>query len=112
MNHQAWRLTLAQAQTDLAATQALTDRAVAAVTAQDPAAQILAAQAKVHAVQTAQHHLPALLHAMGAEGLRPTHGLTRHLAAVQSAALTDGAVAPLLERVARLTWAATPARKD
>lgn len=112
MDHQAWRLTLAQAHTDLAATEALTDRAVAAITAQDPAAQILAAQAKVHAVQTAQHHLPALLHAMGAEGLRPIHCLTRHLAAVQSAALTDGAIAPLLERVARLTWAATPARKD
>ncbi|OAN70543.1 acyl-CoA dehydrogenase [Rhodobacteraceae bacterium EhC02] len=112
MDHQAWRLALAQAQTDLAATQALTDRAVAAITTADPAAQILAAQAKVHAVQTAQHHLPALLHAMGAEGLRPAHGLTRHIAAVQSAALTDGAIAPLLERVARLSWPATPARKD
>lgn len=108
MDHQAWRLTLAQAQTDLAATQALTDRATAAI-AHDPAAQILAAQAKVHAVQTAQRHLPALLHAMGAEGLRPVHGLTRHLAAVQSAALTDGAITPLLERVARLSW---PKKKD
>jgi alkylation response protein AidB-like acyl-CoA dehydrogenase len=112
MDHQAWRLTLAQAQTNLAATQALTDRAVAAITAEDPTAQILAAQAKVHAVQTAQHHLPALLHAMGAEGLRPTHGLTRHMAAVQSAALTDGAIAPLLERVARLSWPTMPPRKD
>lgn len=26
----------------------------------DPAAQLLAAQAKVHAVQTCKHHLPAL----------------------------------------------------
>ena len=111
MDHQAWRLALAQAQTDLAATRALTDRAVAAIP-DDPAAQLLAAQAKVHAVQTCQHHLPALLHAMGAEGLRPAHGLTRHIAAVQSAALTDGAIAPLLERVARLSWPATPARKD
>ena len=111
MGHQAWRLALAQAQTDLAATQALTDRAVAAI-AGDPAAQLLAAQAKVHAVQTCQRHLPALLHAMGAEGLRPAHGLTRHLAAVQSAALTDGAITPLLERVARLSWPAKPPRKD
>ncbi|MFD1193828.1 acyl-CoA dehydrogenase family protein [Seohaeicola saemankumensis] len=111
MDHQAWRLALAQAQTDLAATHALTDRAIAAIP-DDPAAQLLAAQAKVHAVQTCQQHLPALLHAMGAEGLRPTHCLTRHLAAVQSAALTDGAIAPLLERVARLSWPATPPMKD
>ncbi|HSG56341.1 MAG TPA: acyl-CoA dehydrogenase family protein [Paracoccaceae bacterium] len=112
MDHQAWRLTLAQAQTDLAATQALTDRAVAAITGDDPTAQILAAQAKVHAVQTAQRHLPALLHAMGAEGLRPVHALTRHLAAMQSAALTDGAIAPLLERVARLSWPGSRQTKD
>lgn len=111
MDHQAWRLTLAQAQTDLAASRALTDRAIASI-AGDPAAQLLAAQAKVHAVQTCQRHLPALLHAMGAEGLRPAHCLTRHLAAVQSAALTDGAIAPLLERVARLCWPATRQKKD
>jgi alkylation response protein AidB-like acyl-CoA dehydrogenase len=111
MDHQGWRLTLAQAQTDLAAAQALTDRAVVAIP-DDHAAQLLAAQAKVHAVQTCQRHLPALLHAMGAEGLRPAHGLTRHLAAVQSAALTDGAIAPLLERVARLSWPAPRPSKD
>lgn len=111
MDHQAWRLTLAQAQTDLAAARALTDLAVAAMP-DGAGAQLLAAQAKVHAVQTCQHHLPALLHAMGAEGLRPAHGLTRHLAAVQSAALTDGAIAPLLERVARLSWPAPHPSKD
>jgi alkylation response protein AidB-like acyl-CoA dehydrogenase len=111
MDHQAWRLTLAQAQTDLAATEALTERAVASI-AGAPAAQLLAAQAKVHAVQTCQRHLPALLHAMGAEGLRPAHCLTRHLAAVQSAALTDGAITPLLERVARLSWPTARQRKD
>lgn len=111
MAHQAWRLTLAQAQTDLAATQALVDHVVVAI-ADDPAVQLLAAQAKIHAVQTCQRHLPGLLHAMGAEGLRSAHCLTRHLAAVQSAALTDGAIAPLLERVARLSWPAMPPLKD
>lgn len=110
MEHQAWRLSLAQARTDLAATEALTDRAVAA-TPDDPSAQLRAAQAKIHAVQTCQRHLPQLLQAMGAEALRPTHCLTRHLAAVQSAALTDGAVTPLLERVARLC-APTPSRRE
>lgn len=111
MDHQAWRLALAQARTDLAAAEALTDRAVAAIVG-DPSAQLLAAMAKVHAVQTGQRHMPALLHAMGAEGLRPAHGVTRHLAALQTAALTDGATAPLLERVARLSWPAESRRKD
>jgi alkylation response protein AidB-like acyl-CoA dehydrogenase len=111
IDHQAWRLALAQAQTDLSAARALTDLAVAAMPA-GAGAQLLAAQAKVHAVQTCQRHLPALLHAMGAEGLRPAHGLTRHLAAVQAAALTDGAIAPLLERVARLSWPAPRPSKD
>lgn len=111
MEHQAWRLSLAQAETDLAASRALTDTAIAAVPG-DPAAQRIAAEAKINAVQTCQRHLPALLHAMGAEGLRPEHCLARHLAAVQSAALTDGAETPLLERVAKLSFPSPPALED
>ena len=111
MEHQAWRLSLAQAGTDLAASRALTDRAISAVP-DDRAAQRIAAEAKIHAVQTCQRHLPALLHAMGAEGLRLEHCLARHLAAVQSAALTDGAEAPLLERVSKLSFPFPPALED
>lgn len=100
-DHQDWRFAVARAQVDLAAAQALVDQAVRQ--AGDPkAAQLLSAAAKVHAVETCQRHLPRLLHAMGAEGLRPEHCLARHLGAVQSAALTDGTTAMLLERIARL----------
>jgi alkylation response protein AidB-like acyl-CoA dehydrogenase len=103
--HQAWRLDQARASTDLAAARALVAQAVQGVAAgqagrQD--VQLLSAQAKIHAVGVCQHHLPVLLHAMGAEGLRPKYSFTRHLAAAQIAALVDGSTEMLLERVARL----------
>ncbi len=105
--HQDWRLTVARARVDLAGAQALVNEAVGA--ADDAgAAQMLAAAAKVHAVETGQRHLPRLLHAMGAEGLRPEHCLARHLGALQSAALTDGSTAMLLERIARLGRRSAP----
>lgn len=100
--HQAWRLKLAHAQTDLAAARALTGLAGQAIE-QGRDAQLLAAQAKIHAVGVCQRHLPIMLHAVGAEGLRAEHCFTRHLGAVQSAALTDGSTDMLLERVAKLT---------
>lgn len=100
--HQAWRMTLTKAETDLAGAEALTARAVAEVAAGKDA-QLSAARAKIAATDCARHHLPALLHAMGAEGLRPERCFTRHLAAAQIAALTDGTTAMLQERVARLT---------
>ena len=45
-------------------------------------------------------HIAALMHAMGAEGLRVQHPLLRHLAAAQVATLTDGSTEMLLDRVA------------
>jgi len=56
----------------------------------------------VAAVETCQLHLPRLLHAMGAEGLRTHYCFTRHLAAVQMAELTDGATGLLRERANKL----------
>ncbi len=56
----------------------------------------------------AQRELPALLHAMGAEGLRDTYPFVRHIGAAQIAALTDGSTAMLLERLGR--WDPTPIR--
>lgn len=106
--HQAWRLGLAAAAVDLAAARALTDAAVAAVDGGAPA-QMLCAQAKLSATAACQRHLPVLLHAMGAEGLRPDHPMTRHLAAAQIATLTDGSTEMLLERVARLMRRGRPA---
>ncbi|QCO57723.1 acyl-CoA dehydrogenase (plasmid) [Pseudorhodobacter turbinis] len=99
--HQGWRLPVARAETDLAAARAL----VAAATAQFSSgadAQLLSAQAKIHAVTTCQTHLPHLLHAMGAEGLRPEYPFIRHLGAAQIAGLADGSTEMLLERVAKI----------
>lgn len=101
--HQAWRLKLALAHTDLAAARALIGQAAQAIDGGGGDVQLLSAQAKVHAVGVCQRHLPVLLHAVGAEGLRPGHCFSRHIAAVHMAALTDGATDMLLERVARLT---------
>jgi alkylation response protein AidB-like acyl-CoA dehydrogenase len=63
--------------------------------------QTAAAQAKVFATRMAGRHIAALMHAMGAEGLREQHPLLRHLAAVQVATLVDGSTEMLLDRVAR-----------
>lgn len=104
--HQAWRMPLIEAETDLAGAEALTAQAVMQVEA-DEDAQLSAARAKIAATDCARHHLPGLLHAMGAEGLRPERCFTRHLAAAQVASLTDGTTTMLRERVARLTLART-----
>jgi alkylation response protein AidB-like acyl-CoA dehydrogenase len=100
--HQAWRLGMARAQTDLAAMRALVGQAAQAVQNQEDA-QLLCAQAKVFAVQVCREHLPKLLHALGAHGLQPTHVLARHAAAISMAGLTDGSDEMLLERIAHLT---------
>lgn len=100
-DQQAWRQVLAEARTALAAVRALTAEA-AAIVDRGEDARLAAANAKIAAVETGQRHLPALLHAMGAEGLRPEHCLARHLAAFQTAGLADGATALLKQQVAKL----------
>ena len=100
--HQAWRLDLARCATELAASRALVAQAVAGIVAGGDV-QLLAAQAKIHAVASAQRQLTTLFHAMGAEALNPERPLARHLAAAQIAALVDGSTEMLLERVAHLT---------
>lgn len=104
--HAAWRQPLGAAQTDLAAARALTARATALIEA-GADAQLAAAQAKIAAVETAQRHIPQMLHAMGAEGLRRAYCFTRHLGAAQIAGFTDGATGILRDRVARLTRSGT-----
>lgn len=99
--HQGWRLPLAQAETALAAARALLDAAIVQIASGNDA-QLLSAQAKINAVTLCQQHLPQLLHAMGAEGLRPQYPFTRHLGAAQIAGLVDGSTEMLLERVAKL----------
>lgn len=97
----AWRSLVDPAASALAANTALTATACQHVAAGEDA-QVSAATAKIASVEACQTHLPALLHAMGAEGLRPQRCFTRHLAAAQVAGLTDGTTLILKERLARL----------
>ena len=101
VRHQGWRAALGAAATDLAAARALTSEA-AAMVAEGADAQLIAAQAKVFAVEAAQRHLPQLFHSMGAVGLEPERCFTRHIAAAQIAGLTDGATSLLLDRIAKI----------
>jgi alkylation response protein AidB-like acyl-CoA dehydrogenase len=103
--HASWREKLAGCATGLAAAWALVEAAVLATEAHGDVRR-LAAAAKVNAIGLAQRELPALLHAMGAEGLRENHPFARHVGATQVAALTDGSTAMLLDRLGR--WDPTP----
>ena len=98
--HQGWRWSLANAAIDLDAARALVAAGAARIDA-GADAQGAAARAKIFATRMAQDHVAALLHAMGAEGLREEYPLLRHLAAAQVAGLVDGSTEMLLERVAR-----------
>jgi len=98
--HQGWRWSLADTAIDLDAARLLVGAAAARIDAgQD--AQGTAARAKIFATRMAQKHIAALLHAMGAEGLRDEYPLMRHIAAAQLAGLVDGSTEMLLERVAK-----------
>lgn len=98
--HQGWRWSLADAAIDLAAARLMVD-AAAALIDDGRDAQAAAAQAKIFATRMAGRHIAALMHAMGAEGLREQYPFLRHLAAAQVATLTDGSTEMLLDRVAR-----------
>ena len=100
VQHQGWRWMLAEAAVDLEAAGALVQSAAQAID-QGSQSQDLAAKAKVFATRAAQRHLPALLHAMGAEGLRDSYPLMRHVAAAQVATLVDGSTEMLLERISK-----------
>ena len=98
--HQGWRWMLAEAAVDLEAASALVQCAAQAID-EGSQSQDLAAKAKVFATRAAQRHLPSLLHAMGAEGLRDSYPLLRHVAAAQVATLVDGSTEMLLERISK-----------
>jgi alkylation response protein AidB-like acyl-CoA dehydrogenase len=100
LGHQGWRWTLAEASIELEAGRLLVD-AAADLFESGSEAQTAAARAKVFATRMAVGHVAALMHAMGAEGLREHHPFLRHLAAAQVATLVDGSTEMLLERVAR-----------
>lgn len=98
----SWQEAVCAAQAALKTSEQLTTKAIALADSGGDS-QLAAAKAKVDAVRTAQTHLPELLQLMGAEGLRPEHVFTRHIAASQIAGFTDGATNILKDRVARLT---------
>lgn len=100
--HQGWRWRVAEAASALEASRLMVARAVDAVQADaaSPAAQLAAAQAKLQATRLAEHQIPVLAHAMGAEGLREHHPFSRHLAGAQVAGFVDGSTEMLLERIA------------
>lgn len=98
--HQGWRWNLADAAIDLAAARLMVDAAATLIDVGRDA-QSSAAQAKIFATRMAGRHIAALMHAMGAEGLREQHPMLRHLAAAQVATLVDGSTEMLLDRVAK-----------
>ncbi len=100
-DYQGWRWILAEAASDLAAVDALVQAAARALDGGEDV-QLVAAQTKIAATRMIERHLPALGHAMGAEGLRQTNGLNRHLMGMRFAGLVDGSTEMLLERVAKL----------
>lgn len=98
----SWQAALSAAKAALNASQQCTQQSIELIhKGQD--AQLAAAKAKIEAVTCAQTHLPELLQLMGAEGLRPEHVFSRHIAAAQIAGFTDGATNILKDRVGRLT---------
>jgi len=101
IEHESWLRTVTQAEAPLHESEALTAIACEQVN-RGKDAQLAAIDAKISAVENCQQQLPLLLHAMGAEGLRPEYCFTRHLAAAQMASLTDGATSLLRERAIRL----------
>ncbi len=98
--HQGWRWNLADAAIDVEAARLLVGAASDCIDSGRDA-QAAAARAKVFATRMAGRHIAALLHAMGAEGLREQRPFLRHLAAAQVAALVDGSTEMLLERIAK-----------
>lgn len=98
--HQGWRWSLADAAIELQAARLLVEAAAENIV-HGRDAQVAAAQAKVFATRMAGRQIAALMHAMGAEGLREHHPFLRHLGAAQVATLVDGSTEMLLERVAR-----------
>ncbi len=92
-----WRM--ANAAIDLSAALLMVSQAAAQIN-EGLDAQLNAAQAKIFATRMAERHLPALIQAMGAEGLRERYPLCRHLIGSRVAGFVEGSTEMLLERVA------------
>ena len=98
--HQGWRWRIADAAIDLEAAQQMV-RAASQALDMGQTVVDLAAKAKVFATRMAEQHTAAMLHAMGANGLRDEYPFVRHMTAAQIASLTDGSTEMLLERICK-----------
>lgn len=96
---QGWRWYLADASVDLSAARLLVGQASSRIDS-GLDAQVDAAKAKIFATRMGERHIPALLQAMGAEGLLEKYPLSRHLMGARIAGYVDGSTEMLLERVA------------
>jgi alkylation response protein AidB-like acyl-CoA dehydrogenase len=96
--HQGLRWQLAGVATALEAGRLLTYRAMHTIEAGGDA-QIEAAFAKKYTAEMATAAVTTCMQAMGAEGLRPEHGLGRHLASARIAAYVDGTTEIQTERI-------------
>ncbi len=98
--HQGWRWRIADAAIDLEAAQQMVRAASQALDDGQPVVD-LASKAKVFATRMAEKHTAAMLHAMGANGLRDEYPFVRHMTAAQIASFTDGSTEMLLERICK-----------
>jgi len=98
IEHQGVRWTLADVATDLEAARLLTYHAAEILTRGENA-MLAAAHAKKFAVRMAQQRLGDCLQAMGAEGLRETYPIGRHIASARIAGFTDGSTEMQNERI-------------
>ena len=98
LDQQGLRWQLADVATELEAARLLTYRAAHTVAA-DGDAQVEATFAKKYAAEMAGRGIAACMQAMGAEGLRPVHGLGRHLVSARLAAYADGTTEMQAERI-------------
>ncbi|PRY99291.1 butyryl-CoA dehydrogenase/acyl-CoA dehydrogenase [Jezberella montanilacus] len=98
--HQGWRWRIAEAAVDLEAARQLVQAASKAIDENQPVVE-LAAKAKVFAVRMAEKHTAALLHSMGANGLKDEYPFVRHMVGAQIAGFTDGSTEMMLERICK-----------
>ncbi|MGF1600050.1 MAG: acyl-CoA dehydrogenase family protein [Acidimicrobiales bacterium] len=89
-DQQGLRWMLADVATDLEASEALADRAAAALDAGDPDLGVRAAHAKKFATRAALTGLSQCMQALGANGFRHDRPLARHLAGAKMAQYLDG----------------------
>ena len=98
IEHQGLRWSLVDVATDLEAARLLTYRAAETI-ARGGDAMLPAAYAKKFAARMAQQRLGDCLQAMGAEGLRETHPIGRHIACARIAGFVDGSTEMQNERI-------------